>query len=251
MNRLKFYFEHSLIGYFCRRAREKWFAPPVPPPSPSQLDYFGVKIQLDCLPEGMQKVILSGSYETPEIKVLPGLILPSDRVLEIGAAIGFLGLFCRKNIKVTELVSVEPNPKTLACLLRNYELNQFKPNVIEAALTAVDGPVSFYTSDMFWTDSVVAGVEPGAGSQITVPGLTFESILTKAGINFNTLIIDMEGGEQFLQPRSIPEGIKKILIEIHPDMIGARSAYFILESLIRSGFQVHSHDHNTWAFRRD
>lgn len=247
MNRLKFYFEHSLIGYFCRRANEKWFAKP-PPPPPAQLDYFGVTLQLDCLPKEMQNVLLSGGYEAPEVKILPALISPSDRVLEIGGAIGFLGLFCRKIIKVKQFLSVEPNPRTLACLRRNYELNKIEPAVIEAALAAVDGPVLFHTSDMFWTDSVVSNAE--ASKQITVRGLSFKSILELAGANFNVVIIDVEGGEQFLPATSIPDEIKKIVIEIHPEMIGVRPAYNVLEALIKSGFQVHNHNHNTWALVR-
>jgi len=252
MNRLKFYFEHSLIGYFCRRAREKWFTepPPPPPPPPARLDYFGITLQLDCLPQEMQKVLLSGGYEAPEIKILPALLSPSDRVLEIGAAIGFLGLFCRKIIKVSQFFSVEPNPTTLAYLRRNYELNKIEPVVIEAALAAADGPLSLSTTDMFWTDSVVSGAVATTSKQITVRGLSFKSILEIAGINFNAMIIDVEGGEQFLPIALIPREIKKILIEIHPEMIGVRPAYSVLEALIGAGFQVQNHNHNTWALTR-
>ena len=249
MSRLRFYYEHSLIGFFCRRAREKWFTPP-PPPPPKQLDYHGVMLQLDCLPAGMQAVLLAGNYELPEIKVLPFLISPDDQVLEIGGAIGFLGLFCRKVVKVRQLVSVEPNPTTLAYLRRNYELNGFTPSVIEAAMSATDGPVSFHITDMFWSDSLVAPASSENSKLITVPGLTFESLVQRAGIKFNTLIIDIEGGEQHLSVDSLPDHVKKVLIEIHPGIIGARAAYQVLETLIRSGFQVHGHNHDSWALTR-
>ena len=249
MSRLKFYFEHSLVGYFIRRVREKWFTPP-PPPPPAQLDYFGVTLQLDCLPPGMQKVLLARDYEAPEIEILPALVSSSDRVLEIGGAIGFLGLFCRKIIKVEKFFSVEPNPRTLAFLRRNYELNKIEPAVIEAALAAADGPISFHTSDMFWTDSIVSIADPATSRQITVRGLSFKSIMEMAGVDFNVMIIDVEGGEQFLPIASIPDGIKKILIEIHPEMIGARAAYTVLETLIKSGFQIQNRNHNTWSLTR-
>src|SRR5450631_3573581 len=101
MNNLRFYFEHSLIGYSLRRAKQKWFTS-----IPAQVNHYGVSLQVDCLSEGMQKMILYGNYEFPEIKVLPSLISSSDQVLEIGAAIGFVGLYCRKISKVKDLVSV-------------------------------------------------------------------------------------------------------------------------------------------------
>lgn len=249
MSRLRFYFEHSLAGYFCRRARDKWFTPPPPPPA-SQLDYHGVTLQLDCLPAGMQAVLLAGNYELPEIKILPTLISPDDQVLEIGGAIGFLGLFCRKIVKVKHLVSVEPNPTTLSYLRRNYELNGFTPAIIEAALSAADGPVSFHVTDMFWSDSLVAPGSNAGAKLITVPGLTFESLVHKAGFEFNTLIIDIEGGEQHLSVEALPAHVKKLLIEIHPEMIGTRNAYRLLENLFRAGFQVHGHNHDSWALTR-
>lgn len=245
MSRLRFYYEHSLVGYFCRRIREKWFAP-----LPPQLDYHGVTLQLDCLPAGMQEILLAGNYELPEIMVLPSLISQDDQVLEIGAAIGFLGLFCRKVIKVKQLVSVEPNPTTLSYLHRNYKLNGFTPAIIEAALSATDGPISFHITDMFWSDSLIASGTAKNLKEITVPGMTFESLAQRAGFKFNTLIIDIEGGEQHLPVDALPDHVKKILIEIHPEIIGARLAYHLLERLIRAGFQIHGYNHNSWALTR-
>lgn len=222
-----------------------------PTPSvPSQLDYHGVTLQLDCLPEGMQNVLLSGGYEKAEISILPALVSPSDEVLEIGGAIGFLGLYCRKIIKVKSLTSVEPNPNTLSYLRRNYELNGLSPAVIEAAVAAADGPVSFHTSDMFWADSLVASQTGNGSKTITVQGLTFQSLAQRLDSKFNTLIIDIEGAEQFLPMDSIPDQVKKVLIEIHPEIIGFRSAYHVLETLIRAGFQVHGQHHYSWALIR-
>ncbi len=116
MNTLRFYFKHSLAGYFYGRVKNKWFVPPLP----KQVDYHGVILGVNCLPLGMQNVILSGDYELPEIKVLPKLISSSDQVLEIGCAIGFLGLNCLKILKVKTLVSVEPNRTTLSYLRREF-----------------------------------------------------------------------------------------------------------------------------------
>jgi FkbM family methyltransferase len=249
MRRLQFYFEHSLIGYFCRRAKEKWFTPP-PPIPPGQIDYHGVIIQLDCLPQGMQELLLSDRYEFAELKLLSGMLSPADQVLEIGGAMGFIGLFCRKVLKVKELVSVEPNPKTISYLRRNYELNGLTPSIVEAAIAPADGPVSFYVNDMFWIDSLVRPATETDTQSVTVPGLTFQSILQRTGMTFNTLIIDVEGAEQFLPLQAIPDRVKKIMIEIHPNTIGTRRAYSILETLIRAGYEVHGHAIDSWALIR-
>lgn len=246
MNRLQFYFSHSLMGYFCRRAKEKWFTR-----LPSELNYHGILLRLDDLPEGMQMIIRAGHYETPEMKLASTLLSSSDRVLEIGSAIGFIGLFCLKVLKVRSLVSVEPNPNTLSKLKRNYELNGLRPNLIEAAIAPVDGPVSFHVNDMFWVDSLVTDKRSNNVTQISVQGLTFNTILERAGETIDTLIMDVEGAEKYLPVNSIPHQIKKIIIEIHNDILGDRPAYNILETLVRAGYNVHGQSYGCWAFVRD
>jgi len=172
-------------------------------------------------------------------------------VLEIGGAIGFIGLYCRKIVGVKSLISVEPNPKTLSYLRRNYELNGFTPSIIEAALAITDGPVQFQTSDMFWADSLISKTDILTLKTITVEGLSFTSIVKRAGIQFNTLIIDIEGAEQYLPLDLLPDYVTKVLIEIHPDMIGIPQAYNVLETLIRLGFNVQGHCLNAWSLKRN
>lgn len=247
MGRLRAYFDHSLIGFFSKRAREKWFTPP----PPSQLNYHGVMIQLDRLPAAMQQLVLSGRYESVEMSLLSALLLPSDDVLEIGSAMGFIGLFCLKVLKVNSLVSVEPNPTTLSYLRRNYEVNGMTPSVIEAAITPSDGPVQFFVNELFWGDSLLQRPENANAKMITVQGITFNSIMQRVGRKFNTLIIDVEGAEQYLPMNSIPDYVKKVAIEIHPDVIGGRQAYHVVETLIRSGFQINGHLMNCWSFTRN
>ncbi len=248
MKRLRFYFDHSLVGYFLRRAKEKWI---IPLEDVACFNYHGVNLRLDCLPKEMQQVIRAGSYECSEIDILPGFISSEDKVLEIGGAIGFIGLYCRKIIGVHDLVSVEPNPKTLAFLRHNYELNGLSPSVIEAAMAVSDGPVKLQISDMFWCDSLFLKDGMPESNVITVEGLSFLSIVQRSGIQFNTLIIDIEGGEQYLQIDQLPNSVSKVLIEIHPDLIGVRQAYKVLESLIRSGFEVQNRFLNAWALKRN
>ena len=254
MSRIRFYFDHSLIGYFSRRAKEKWFSSPVPaePPKPlaEDIEYHGVKIKIGCLPKEMQKVFEGDYYETSEINLLTKFVSAGDRVLEIGAALGFVGLYCRKVLKVDKLVSVEPNPRTIAYLKKNYELNGLEPVLICAALAEHDGPVQLQVSDMFWEDSLASKNDGTAGECISVEGLSFEGLVRRANFSFNTLVIDCEGAEQFIPFKTIPDGIEKVVIELHPQMIGARAAYKVLADLIRLGFDVQGQDNYVWALSR-
>lgn len=250
MNILRFFLHHSLIGYLLCKIKRKWFTPPTPP-LPAQINHHGVLLQVDCLPQGMQKVLYSGNYERSEIALLPELVSAEDKILEIGAAIGFLGLYCRKVLGIQELVSVEPNPKTVSYLRLNYELNGLTPSVMEAAVAAADGPIQLNTSDMFWADSIVSASDPSVSQVMTVEGLSLSSIIERAGIEFTTLVIDVEGGEKYLPLAHLPECITKILIEIHPGIIGTRASYQVIETLVHSGFKIQNQCRNVWALVRD
>jgi FkbM family methyltransferase len=246
LKRIKNYLSKSLIGYFIKRIKEKWLTANSVPLG--EIEYHGVRIKLDLLPQGMQQVIINGSYEIYEMKILPGFISKEDRVLEIGGALGFLGLFCKKVIGITNLVSVEPNPKTLVYLKENYQLNGLTPSVIEAALTPENGIIEFHISDMFWGDSLLERTT--SQGKIKVEGLTFLEILKRCGFVPNVLIIDIEGAEKYIDFRKIPESINKILIEIHPDIIGKREAYKIIENLVINGFEIADSFATAWALKK-
>lgn len=245
MNRLRFYFDHSLIGFCYRRVREKWLARP--PAGATFINYHGVDIEISGMPPLMRKYILSGLYESQELQLARSLVGPGDRVLELGGAIGFVGLFCRKVLRADEVVSVEPNPHTLAQLHRNYELNDIQPNTIQAAIAERDGPLQLNVSEMFWTDS---SFTDKASSSLIVEGMTFETLLRKAGGAFSTLIIDVEGAEQFISCASIPDSVIKIIVEIHPHLIGKKRAYNFLGALVQAGFAIEDNACDTWALTR-
>ena len=246
MNSWRFYFHHSLIGYFYKRIREKYF----PAAVPKQIKYKNVILSLESLHPSMQSVILAGNYEACESHLLPMLISPSDTILEIGGAIGFISLFCVKNLGITNIITVEPNPKTAAQLEANFTINGVTPHLIEGALAPTDGPMQFKTSDMFWSDSLCSSETSESDNYITVQGITFQSLVKQAGIEFNVLIMDVEGAEKFLPLSDIPKHVDKILIEIHPRMIGVREAYNVLESLIHLGFHINGHAGDVWALKR-
>lgn len=244
MNRIKSHFNRSLLFRTLTYGRARWLAP-------DTINYHGVKIQLKGLHPDMKMVIMRGIYENSEISLLTNLISADDVVLEIGGAIGFIGLFLRKAIGVQRLVSVEPNPHTLEHLRRNYQLNGMVPLVIQAALSKFDGEAYLSTSGMFWTDSLVDTTQTLPANSIPVKCLSLDSILNSLNISFTTLVIDIEGGERELSHYLLPKNINKVMIELHPSLIGSRSAYSVLENFISQGFQIQERCNDAYSLIRN
>lgn len=164
----------------------------------------------------------NGSYEAGELTFLPHAIKAGDRIIEIGSAIGALGIAAAKIVGSTNYVGYEANPELIPVAKTNYELNGLSLSVKNAVLQnrslyKENSTVPFYINRDFWFSSMNPNAE--AIRTINVPILCFEDEIKKFGAN--TLIIDIEGGEaELLQNADLSE-IDKIFMEIHywPDRL--------------------------------
>ncbi len=93
-------------------------------PAKKRATLHSVHLDISSLSPLMKNHILQDRYEFQERRLVQQCLTKDDVILELGGAIGFIGLFCRKVIGVKHHLTVEPNPNTLAMLRRNYALNQ-------------------------------------------------------------------------------------------------------------------------------
>src|SRR5690606_18333173 len=104
-------------------------------------------------------------------------------------------------------------------------------------LAHADGDVHLEVGSDFWENSICHGAEGGARTA-RVPAGTLQTLLQLAGGRPNVLIIDIEGAEQFIDPRQIPDTVSKMIIELHPKVIGQEVSYNIIAQFIGLGFRV-------------
>ena len=119
-------------------------------PAKTQATLYGVKLDISMLSPMMKNNILEGRYEFLERRIACRCLKAQDVVLELGGAIGFIGLFCRKVIGVRHHLTVEANPKTIELMKRNYRLNDMTPDVVHAAAAAADGEITLDVGGEFW-----------------------------------------------------------------------------------------------------
>jgi FkbM family methyltransferase len=236
MSRIRRCLHNTFPAFVYRKLKERYYEK-VTLPAATEAELAGIKFDIAGLPPQMKEVILKGFYEWPEVAICRDLIEPGECILELGGAIGFVGLFCLKNLQAAKVVSVEPNSGTIDRLRRNYKLNSLSANVIQAAIAAKDGTLHFNVSPYFWTDSISRDSKQSANT-IEVQALSIQSILNKAGDGFTALILDVEGAEQWLDWRALPSSVTKIVLEIHPSILGLAEAYRVLQSALNCGFEV-------------
>ncbi len=208
----------------------------------------GIRLDVSRLSPLMKNHIRTSRYEVQERLLAQRHLTRDDVVLELGGAIGFIGLFCRKVIGVRLHLSVEANPGTLEELKRNYALNGLKPNVIHAAAAAQDGVLELDVGGEFWENSLVSA--EGAAKTITVPARSLRSLVEAMPEAPTVLICDIEGAEAYLDFQSLPGSVRKIIIELHPSVTGEAAVARILGEFGALGFRQIGREGDTWMLAR-
>lgn len=240
---------HTFAAHLWRQAKSYHFKHHVLPRQ-TEVELDGVRLDISTLSPPMKEVIMSGKYELAETTLCRQIIRPGDRILELGGAIGYVGLFCLRNLQVAEFVSAEPNPHTASILRRNYALNGLQPNLEEVAISDRDGTINLCVSDEFWGDNAFVSYDSTSRSELKVEAWTVRSLLQKRKSDFTVLIADIEGAETLINWNDIPPSVSRIIIEIHPGIVGFSSAYGALHRIMNLGFLVEARMNDVIALRR-
>jgi FkbM family methyltransferase len=250
MEAAKSIFERTLFHYlfqeFQTRYRFKYVLPRI-----KEVELEGMRFDVTELSTKIRNRLLSGAYEAHEKGMCFDFLTRNDSVLEIGGAIGFIGLICQKKIGITHYSSFEANPRTFENLKRNYELNGLKPRVWNMALAHADGYVDLEVGTDFWENSICHKGNSGEGTKtVRVPAGTLQTLLNTAGHSVNVLVIDIEGAEQFIDVQQIPDSVNKVIMELHPKVLGPEITYNIVAQFISLGFRVARQQEDTFVFLR-
>jgi FkbM family methyltransferase len=250
MKKLKFLFSKTLLHHVYEELWLRYYFKFVLPKL-REVTLEGVQLDVSMLPLKIRNRIQNSGYEAQEVRMCKEYLRSEDSVLEIGGAIGFVGLVCQRNLGIRNYAVFEANPRTLEILRRNYRLNGLEPRAWNLALASQEGMVELEVGTDFWENSIVPSGDRREGRKIMdVPAGTLDTLLRQAGHPVNVLIIDVEGAEQFIDFSQIPDAINKIIIELHPKVIGVEKTYHIIALLVAKGFRVVSEEGGTFALLR-
>lgn len=147
--------------------------------------------------------------------------LPADAcVLDLGACLGVVSVVANRRLQHrTRHVAVEPNPELIPVLTRNRDRNAARFR-IEQALVSRDSDGTFYVCDC----PTMSSAHKATGRSIRVPVLTVEEIEARHGLRFDTLVMDIQGGEHgfFEENRNLLKRCRCVVLEFHPHIIEER-----------------------------
>lgn len=190
-----------------------------------------------CVPPGANGPVLHSlyaeRYERLERALLPSLLRPDDRVVELGSAIGFIGLVASRTVCPSRMIMVEANRDLIPEITRNFAGNGVAlPDLRHGVAGTASQTVDFHVDSQFWASTT----RPQAGRQLRVDRV--EMIDTNKLLRDHeatVLICDIEGGEIDLLPHLDLTGIRLVIAELHPTVIGADGVERIVQVMTAAG----------------
>lgn len=194
----------------------------------------GVRLEV---PEGVVSAkvlrrLIDGSYEAEERGLLDSHLQPGDRVLELGAGLGFLACHVGRFHPGVPYVAVEANPDLIPLIHRNLALNDSAAEVIEGVASDRAGQTAFHRSAHFWASSTLEA--PNEVAAAALPNVDIGALIQRHAPT--VLVVDIEGGETDLLPRLDLGGVSRLVVELHPAMTGAAAASGLVRRLLAAGF---------------
>ncbi len=183
----------------------------------------------------IRQAMVDGRFEAEEASQIPAIVRPGDRVLEIGAGIGFISTLLARERRVSRVIAVEANPHLLAYMARLHGQNRVrKVRRINAVLT--NAPVSsatFYLRRDFWMGSLAPTPNPYLAT-VEVPTLGLDRLLRDEAINL--VVCDVEGAEDGLFDGADLSGVDRVYLETHDHVTGLSGIRRLFATMAGQGF---------------
>ncbi|SNS19609.1 FkbM family methyltransferase [Tropicimonas sediminicola] len=178
--------------------------------------------------------LAGGSYESHEVAMARHALRPGDRVLELGAGLGYVACATLSGQQGIQWRSAEANPRLIPVIEQNRALNGVSFDLEHAAYGVTDGPVQLALSHHgFWAASLL---DEGDAGSVEVPGVDGARAIAAYAPSF--LIMDIEGAEYDILARLDLAGIERLLVEFHPSLVDKATHTAILGRLISEGFVI-------------
>jgi len=184
------------------------------------------------------------TYEEEESRYLLQHLSPDAKVLELGSCLGYVSCLTNQLLKnKTQHVVLEANPQLIPWIEKNKRENNCE-FAIENSIVSNQKTNDFYIHDLI----VGGSAKRKTAHKIEIKGETFNSLRSRYGIDFDTLVMDIEGGELHLF-QNHKEGIAqfdKIFMEVHPfaNILTKEEAQECEDILTGLGFEIIVRDGN-------
>jgi len=202
---------------------------------PNQITIDGIRIStsLEHVTKDIRKALFREDYERPERLLVQKYLSKTDRVLEIGAGVGLISVACARVCGPENVLSYEPNPRTRIAIEKNFELNGLKPQLRSKAVGLTAEEIEIYFAENIFSSSVF---DRNFGDKTTVECDAISDVI--AEFQPNAIVMDVEGAEIDLLGQTNLANIDKVIVEMHPHIVGDDNIKLLVSGLKQKGFRL-------------
>lgn len=184
------------------------------------LQYRGLTVPVSQaqMPFPVYQQILAEDYEVPEITAVEKLIKAQDRVLELGTGLGIVSGLASRMVEGLEIRSFEANPALLPQIHELHRLNDISCIRVENAMLEPSPNIDirpFHIHRYFPQGSVIESEDSERTIEIRVLDLN----QTIQAFRPSIMICDIEGAEEIVFAGANLDGLRALVIELHPDVV--------------------------------
>jgi FkbM family methyltransferase len=214
----------------------------------------GVRIPKDArvVTGRAQRNLRAGACERKESDAVLRMVRPGDRVLELGAGIGYMSALIATQTQAAAITAFEANPALLPFIAEVHRANGVTTATVENALLAAEAgpPRPFHIREDFLASSLDRDAADGVVETVAVPVRAVGDVL--AEVRPDVLVCDIEGAEAELLPAADWSGLRAAVVELHPQWIGQAGVQAVFDAMQRAGLTYfpRASERKVVAFRR-
>lgn len=188
-------------------------------------------------------------HEPLETRLLMRTLKPGMNVVDIGGNIGYYALLEARMVGAAgKVIAIEPMPRNFEQLCKNVELNGYGQIATHNfAIGDQDGAASMYLAGKSNHHSLQPNPAPRGVIQVSVR--TLDSVLETYDLPRVDLVrMDLEGYEIVVingMRQTIEKYSPRLLVELHPDLLGKGAMVNYLQVLADLGYRVE------WLFEQE
>lgn len=182
----------------------------------------------------VRALLIKGRYEQDERRLLKKAVSKGDQVVELGAGIGLIGLIA-SNLAGSDggVISYEANPSLEHVIRKNYSLNSLAPMLEMKAVDEFGVGVDLVVSKDILGSSAEK-FPSGDNTKEIVASVALDEVVNQ--YKPDVLIMDIEGSEVSLLNCKSLDHVQRVLVEMHPRILGADICRNIEKVIIDRGF---------------
>ncbi|GAW33963.1 protein-L-isoaspartate O-methyltransferase [Roseovarius sp. A-2] len=182
-----------------------------------EIDGLTLDVPEKLLNDRIAAKLASGKYEGQEAAAARMRLREGQRVLELGAGIGYIATLCARVAGAENVTTIEANPAMLPVIRANLDRNGAEAaTLLHGAVTGragTEAAIAFDGARSFWAGHI-ADEDSAPDRLVKVPVLGLDALLERARPHL--VIMDIEGAEAYLFDAPWPDHVTSVMMELHP-----------------------------------